>query len=138
MKPEVKTYATTVGSQTITFETGKLAGQAGGAVTVRLGDSIVFASATMGGVREGIDFFPLSVDFEERLYATGKIPVRSSAAKDVPAPTPFSQRVSPTDRCARCSPRACATKCRSSCSRSRPIASTRSIFSPSMPLPQQS
>ncbi len=74
MKPEVKSYAATVGSQTITFETGKLAGQAGGAVTIQLGDSIVFASATMGGVREGIDFFPLSVDFEERLYATGKIP----------------------------------------------------------------
>jgi len=74
MKPESKTYTTTVGNQTVTFETGKLAGQSGGAVTIQLGDSIVFASATMGGVREGIDFFPLSVDFEERLYATGKIP----------------------------------------------------------------
>jgi len=74
MKPEAKTYAATVGSQTITFETGKLAAQAGGAVTARVGDSIIFASATMGGVREGIDFFPLSVDYEERLYATGKIP----------------------------------------------------------------
>jgi polyribonucleotide nucleotidyltransferase len=74
MKPEAKTYAATVGSQTITFETGKLAGQAGGAVTIKLGESIIFASATMGGVREGIDFFPLSVDFEERLYASGKIP----------------------------------------------------------------
>ena len=74
MKPEAKTFATTVGSQTITFETGKLAGQAGGAVTIHLGESIIFASATMGGVREGIDFFPLSVDFEERMYASGKIP----------------------------------------------------------------
>ena len=74
MKPEAKTYATTVGSQTITFETGKLAGQAGGAVTIQLSDSIIFASATMGRAREGLDFFPLSVDFEERMYATGKIP----------------------------------------------------------------
>jgi len=74
MKPESKGYTTTVGDKTISFETGKLAGQAGGAVTVRVGDSIIFASATMGGVREGIDFFPLSVDYEERLYATGKIP----------------------------------------------------------------
>jgi len=74
MKPEVKTFAATVGSQTIKYETGKLAGQAGGAVTISLGESIIFASATMGGVREGIDFFPLSVDFEERMYATGKIP----------------------------------------------------------------
>ncbi len=74
MKPETKTYTATVGNQTVTVETGKLASQAGGAVTVRLGDSIIFASATMGGVREGIDFFPLSVDYEERLYASGKIP----------------------------------------------------------------
>ncbi len=74
MKPEAKIFTTQVGQHTITFETGKLASQAGGAVTVRLGDSMIFASATMGGVREGIDFFPLSVDYEERLYATGKIP----------------------------------------------------------------
>jgi len=74
MKPETKKYSTTVGSETITIETGKLASQAGGAVTIQLGESIVFASATMGRVREGIDFFPLSVDFEERLYASGKIP----------------------------------------------------------------
>ena len=74
MKPEVKRYTAAVGSRTITFETGKLAAQAGGAVTITLGESIVFAAATMGGVREGIDFFPLSVDFEERMYAGGKIP----------------------------------------------------------------
>ncbi len=74
MKPESKRYSTTVGSRTVTFETGKLALQAGGAVTIAVNDTIVFAAATMGGVREGIDFFPLSVDYEERLYAGGKIP----------------------------------------------------------------
>ncbi len=74
MKPEIKRYSTTVGTRTITFETGKLAHQAGGAVTIALDDSIVFAAATMGGVRDGIDFFPLSVEYEERLYAGGKIP----------------------------------------------------------------
>ena len=74
MKPELKRYSTTVGTRTFTFETGTLAAQAGGAVTFGTGDSIVFAAATMGGVREGIDFFPLSVDFEERMYAGGKIP----------------------------------------------------------------
>ncbi|MBI4731602.1 MAG: polyribonucleotide nucleotidyltransferase [Chloroflexi bacterium] len=74
MKPETKRYTTTVGSREITIETGKLAAQAGGAVTVRTGDTIIFAAATMGGVREGIDFFPLSVEYEERMYATGKIP----------------------------------------------------------------
>ncbi len=73
-KPEAKIYTAQVGGQIITIETGKLAGQAGGAVTLRLGDSIVFAAATMGGVREGIDFFPLSVDYEERMYAGGRIP----------------------------------------------------------------
>jgi len=64
-----------VGNQTITFETGKLAGQAGGAVTIRVGDSVIFASAVMSNeTREGIDFFPLSVEYEERLYAGGRIP----------------------------------------------------------------
>jgi polyribonucleotide nucleotidyltransferase len=74
MKPESKKYSTTVGMHTLTFETGKLAGQAGGAVTFGTAESIVFAAATMGGVREGIDFFPLSVEYEERLYAGGRIP----------------------------------------------------------------
>ncbi|MGE5251622.1 MAG: polyribonucleotide nucleotidyltransferase, partial [Bacteroidota bacterium] len=74
MKPEAKRYSTVVGKQTVTFETGKLASQAGGAVTFGTENSIVFAAATMGGVREGIDFFPLSVEYEERLSAGGKIP----------------------------------------------------------------
>lgn len=74
MKPEAKRYSTVVGSRTYAFETGKLAGQAGGAVTFGTDDSLVFAAATMGGVREGIDFFPLQVEYEERLYAGGKIP----------------------------------------------------------------
>lgn len=74
MKPETKRYSTTVGEHVVTIETGKLAQQAGGSVTIQLEDSIVFAAATMGEVREGIDFFPLSVEYEERLYAGGKIP----------------------------------------------------------------
>src|SRR5512146_3387169 len=74
MTPEAKRYTTSVGTRTVTFETGKLAGQAGGAVTFGIGEAIVFAAATMGGVREGIDFFPLQVEYEERLYAGGRIP----------------------------------------------------------------
>ncbi len=74
MKPESKTYSVQTGGRTITFETGKLAHLAGGSVTVRQGDTVIFAAATMGGVREGIDFFPLSVEYEERMYAGGKIP----------------------------------------------------------------
>jgi polyribonucleotide nucleotidyltransferase len=74
MKPESKKYSAVVGTRTVQFETGTLASQAGGAVTVGINEAIVFAAATMGGVREGIDFFPLSVEYEERLYARGKIP----------------------------------------------------------------
>ena len=56
-------------------ETGKLAGQANGSVTVQYGETIILATATMSkGPREGIDFFPLTVDYEERQYAAGKIP----------------------------------------------------------------
>lgn len=59
----------------ISFETGKLAMQANGAVVGRLGDTMVLVTATAAkGVREGIDFFPLTVDIEERMYAAGKIP----------------------------------------------------------------
>ncbi|MFH1084363.1 MAG: polyribonucleotide nucleotidyltransferase, partial [Chloroflexota bacterium] len=68
-------YRATVGHEEIVVETGKLAGQASGAVTVRLGDSMVLVTATASSqIREGIDFFPLTVDFEERRYASGKIP----------------------------------------------------------------
>ncbi|MBN2046562.1 MAG: polyribonucleotide nucleotidyltransferase [Anaerolineaceae bacterium] len=63
-----------VGDKVITFETGKLAGQANGAVTIRLGDSMIFSAATMGKPREGLDFFPLTVEYEERMYAGGRIP----------------------------------------------------------------
>jgi polyribonucleotide nucleotidyltransferase len=73
--PQSQTFKTIVGSEEITFETGKLAGQAGGAVTVRAGDTLLLCTATMAREpRAGIDFFPLSVDYEERLYAAGKIP----------------------------------------------------------------
>jgi len=65
----------TINAKPLVFETGKYAKQAGGAVTVRYGDTIVFAAATVAKTtRPGIDFFPLTVDFEERLYAAGKIP----------------------------------------------------------------
>ncbi|MFO7661294.1 MAG: polyribonucleotide nucleotidyltransferase [Chloroflexota bacterium] len=64
-----------VGRHKMTIATGKLAEQAGGAVTLRVGDSMLLATATMSKtVREGLDFFPLSVDFEEKMYAAGRIP----------------------------------------------------------------
>ncbi len=73
MKPESKQYQVEVGGKTLIFETGTLAEQAGGAVTVRLGDSVMFCAATMGDPRP-INFFPLTIDYEERLYAGGRIP----------------------------------------------------------------
>ena len=61
--------------RTLSFETGKLAGQADGAVVGRIGDTMILVTATASkGVREGTDFFPLTVDIEERMYAIGKIP----------------------------------------------------------------
>ena len=72
---QVHTYTAEIGGQTLTIETGKFAEQAGGAVTVRMGDTLIFATATMSkNPREGIDFFPLSVDYEEKMYAAGRIP----------------------------------------------------------------
>src|SRR5881398_2877785 len=69
------TVSVTVGDQDITLETGKLAKQADGAVVARSGETMVLATA-MGRQepREGADFFPLTVDVEERMYAAGKIP----------------------------------------------------------------
>lgn len=64
-----------LGGRQLTVETGKLAKQANGAVLVRYGDTAVLVSATAStDPREGIDFFPLTVDYEERLYSVGKIP----------------------------------------------------------------
>ena len=60
---------------TLSFETGKLAGLADGAVVAQIGETVVLVTATAAkSVREGIDFFPLTVDIEERMYAAGKIP----------------------------------------------------------------
>lgn len=63
-----------LGGRQLSLETGKLAGQANGSVLVRYGDTAVLVTATMSDPREGIDFFPLLVDYEERMYAIGKIP----------------------------------------------------------------
>jgi polyribonucleotide nucleotidyltransferase len=70
---EKKTFSMTLAGRELKIETGILANQSHGAVTVSLGDTVVFASAMMGGVREGTDFFPMMVDYEEKYYAAGKI-----------------------------------------------------------------
>ena len=71
----MNSYSMQLGGRTLTVETGKLAKQANGAVMVRYGDTAVLVAATGSAApREGIDFFPLTVDFEEKLYSVGKIP----------------------------------------------------------------
>ena len=74
-KEEMKTLEVEIGGKTISLETGRLAKQASGAVLVRCGDTVVLVTATVRDeTREGQDFFPLTVDVEERIYAAGKIP----------------------------------------------------------------
>ena len=63
-----------IGGRTLTLETGWLANQAGASVTLQHGDNLVLTTVCMGPPRQGIDFFPLTVEFEERHYAAGKIP----------------------------------------------------------------
>src|SRR5438270_7924954 len=76
MKPEVTEISVELtGGKQISFETGKLAKQAHGSVVVRIGDNVVLATATANpDPREGIDFFPLTVDYREYTYAGGRIP----------------------------------------------------------------
>ncbi len=71
----MNTFTIEIGGRTLTLETGRLAGQADGAVFLRCGETAVLVTATVSEEpREGIDFFPLTVDYEERLYAVGRIP----------------------------------------------------------------
>ena len=70
-----RTFETTLAGRPLVIETGKMAQLANGSVLVRYGDTVVLATATASAKpRDGIDFFPLSVDYEEKLYAVGKIP----------------------------------------------------------------
>lgn len=70
---ESKKFTMDLAGRELKIETGLLANQSSGSVTVSLGDTVVFASAMMGAARPGYDFFPLTVDFEEKYYAAGKI-----------------------------------------------------------------
>jgi polyribonucleotide nucleotidyltransferase len=71
----MQVYELELQGRTMTLETGRLAKQASGSVLMRYGDTVVLVTATAANeAREGIDFFPLTVDYEERLYAVGRIP----------------------------------------------------------------
>lgn len=71
----MQSFEMQLGGRTFTVETGKMAKQANGAVLVRYGETVVLVTATASDEpREGVDFFPLTVDYEEKMYAVGKIP----------------------------------------------------------------
>src|SRR6478752_6278331 len=70
----VTTLTAEYGGRTLTIETGRMARLAGGSVTIRYGDTLLLGTANRSEPRPGLDFFPLTVDFEERMYAAGKIP----------------------------------------------------------------
>src|SRR5471030_833311 len=69
----VTTVSVEISGSEISFETGRMAKQASGAVVVRQGDTMLLATAVAGSLRD-VDFLPLTVDVEERMYASGKIP----------------------------------------------------------------
>ena len=72
---ERKIFKTTIGGRELVIETGAYCGQANGSCIVRCGDTVVMVNATMAKApREGMDYFPLGVDYEEKMYAVGKIP----------------------------------------------------------------
>src|SRR5439155_712051 len=85
MAASVQRVAADVGGRPIVFETGSLARQANGSVTVRGGDTMVLVTATSAQPREGIDFFPLTCDFEERMSAACGTPGRVMKGEGPPA-----------------------------------------------------
>ena len=74
-KKEFKTFSMDLAGRTLTVEIGRVAAQANGAAFMHYGDTVVLSTATASEKpRDGIDFFPLSVEYEEKMYAVGKIP----------------------------------------------------------------
>jgi polyribonucleotide nucleotidyltransferase len=121
--------------KTLSFEAGHLAQLADGAVLARIGDTMLLATvAASRGVREGTDFFPLTVDIEERAYAAGKIPGaffrREGKLSD--QAILICRLIDPRSR------RAFATKSRSSARSFPPTRKTRTTSSRSTPLPRRS
>ena len=132
--PEIKAVEAVIdngsfGKRTLRFETGRLAQQADGAVAAYLDDDSMILSTTTAGSspKENYDFFPLTVDVEEKMYAAGKIPGSFFRREGRPSSEAIlACRI--IDRCVRCSRTPCATKCRSSkpCSPSTRMTHTTS------------
>ena len=82
-------YEVEVGGKSLIIETGRLAAQANGSITVAIGETVVLVTVCANTEpRPDIDFFPLTIDFEERLYAVGKIPGSFPRREGRPSRTP--------------------------------------------------
>lgn len=85
-----KVFQSTLAGRPLVVETGKIAQLANGSCLVRWGDTVILAAVTASAKpREGIDFFPLAVDFEEKLYSVGKIPGSFLKREGRPSRRPF-------------------------------------------------
>ena len=101
-----KSFSMDLAGRTLTVEVGRVAKQANGAAFMHYGDTVVLSTATASDKpRDGIDFFPLSVEFEEKLYAVGKIPEVLQREKERRLRTQSLLPVSSTAPCVLCSPR---------------------------------
>ena len=139
-----KQFNVSIGGKDLVIETGLLAQQAAGAVTVSYGDTTVFTAVTNTDTpREGIDFFPLQCEYREKFYAAGKFPggffkreARPSAKEILTARMcdrpirPSSRPACATVRYVRCSPTGTTTTCRSTRCSSRATARARRTSSP--------
>jgi len=114
MGGETRQFKTEFCGRELIVETGKMAFLADGAVTVRYGDTMVLGTATVSNQpRDGIDFFPLLIDYEERFYAAGKISGSRFIKREGRASEHATLSARLIDRPVRhCSPRATATMCR--------------------------
>lgn len=101
-----KTYSMELAGRTLSIDIGRVAKQANGAALMHYGDTTVLCTATASDKpREGIDFFPLSVEFEEKMYSVGKIREDLINVKVRLLRMQYLQHVLSTDQCVRCSRR---------------------------------
>ncbi len=106
MSKEYKSYSMELAGRTLRVDIGRVAKQANGAAYMHYGDTVVLSTATASEKpREGIDFFPLSVEFEEKMYSVGKIPGDLINERVKPASMQFLHPVSLTVQCVRYSRR---------------------------------
>ena len=105
-----KTFTMELAGKTLTIETGKYCEQAGGSAFVRMGDAVVMVNATVAKQpRDGVDFLPLSIEFEEKMYSVGKIPGGYIKREGRPSERPYCAAALSTVPSVPCFPRAFTT-----------------------------